>query len=207
MSGWVKVSAEWFESDEVEDVGADVAMLHLSALAYSARQMTDGRIPRRQLRRLWPVDDLDQAVRVLVDAGWWEAIGDGYAISTWRDHLLSADEVERKRASNRERQERFRRHKAGDHSMCQRCTAVRGNALRNGLSHGVSNAPPIRSDPSVPTGRRGGQAGGKTADPDNRVASPPFDPDCPDCTFGWLDTADDDGRILATRCHCMAVAT
>lgn len=162
MSGSVKVPAEWFERDDVEQVGADAAMLHLSALAYAARHLTNGHIPARKLRRLWPTD-VDSAVEALTTAGWWEAAEDGFLIADWHTFILSSDEVDHIRRQTRERVERHRRHKAGDHSMCDRCSFVRrGNGVSNGVSNGVGNAPsePNRTEPTLREVRRGEEVGG-----------------------------------------------
>lgn len=169
MSGWVKVPAEWFERDDVEQLGAEVVMLHLSALAYSARQLTNGVVSRRQLRRLWPVDDLDAAADRLVSAGFWQATDDGFLIVDWRTFILAADEVASIREQSRITTERHRRHKADDHSMCDRCSAVR--AGRNGVRDASRDAsvttsvtpPPNRTEPNRPLGREGGSEVGAGA--------------------------------------------
>ena len=157
MSGSVKVPGEWFERDDVEAVGAEAAMLHLSALGYSARHLTNGMIANRQLRRLWPTEEaVHKVVTTLVEAGWWEPVDDGWLILDWHTFILDASEVERLRAKNREYVERHRRHKRGDHSMCERCSAVRHGAskgmskgLTQDLSKGLSKGDPNRTEPKV----------------------------------------------------------
>ena len=118
MSGWVKTSVDWFEDPQVEELGAEAAMFHLSALAYTARHFTNGRLPTRALRRLYPVPDLDASVKVLVAAGKWQPVEDGFLIVEWRCHTLAADEVERVREQSRITSEWYRRHQNNDHSMC-----------------------------------------------------------------------------------------
>src|SRR3954471_10592422 len=104
MSGpSVKIPADWLDSDHVEDLGADVVMLMLTALGYSARQISDGVVPRRRLRKCWPVDDLEKAIEQLVAAGELEDRGDDLLFVHWRDFLLDAGEVERMRANNAKR--------------------------------------------------------------------------------------------------------
>lgn len=122
---WVKIPDSWLESDRIEALGGDAVLLHLSALSVSSRQRSDGHIAVSALRRLWPVSDLADAIKALSDAGEWEQTADGYYLTNWRDHLLSAAEIDHRREVSRETSERYRRHKAGDHSMCERCSVVR----------------------------------------------------------------------------------
>ena len=77
-------------------------MLHLSALSLSSRQSTDGKLPRRAVRRLWPCDDVDTAVKALEDCGLWKRPRRAGELTTWNDHLLSAAEVDRRRKANAE---------------------------------------------------------------------------------------------------------
>jgi hypothetical protein len=160
MSGWVKTSVDWFEDPLVEEIGADAAMLHLSGLAYCARHLTDGHLPTRALRRLYPVADLDASVKTLVEADKWQPIEGGFLLVEWADHILSADEVDRMREQSRISSERYRRHKNNDHSMCDRCSYVRkhGDAVTDAVTDSVNDAPPVRTDPLRTEGEeRGGE--------------------------------------------------
>lgn len=173
MSGWVKVPADWFGDDGTEDRSAEAIVLHLSALADCARHLRDGRVPVRVLRRLWPVSNLSEVVRELADAGWWAEAADGWEIVDWQTFILPADEVEKKREDNRVRTERWRRHQAGDHSMCERCQFVK-NAARNASRDAAHDATvtSLRSDPIRPGGSERGEAapGGSAGAPPARPA-------------------------------------
>lgn len=203
MSGpSVKVPVDWLDSDAVEQLGADTVLLALTALGYSARQTTNGVVPRRQLRKLWPVDDVDQAIAQLVDAGEVEDRGDELLFVHWDAFILAGDEVEKIRAASRERTERSRRHQRGDHSLCttrcwvrrkhdegdhSRCEGwcvtgngtgdVTGNATGDVTSH-VSDGDPIRTDPTRPdptiggSGGTGRGSGGRRADGSASGATP-----------------------------------
>jgi hypothetical protein len=168
----VKLPADWLDSDRIEDVDADTLMLMLTALAHSARQTSNGVVPRRQLRTLWAVDDVDEAVAQLVQAGEVEDQGDRLLFVNWRDFILDADEVESIRAASRERSNRSRRHRQGDHSMCRPdyCQAAARNARGDGTRDVSgdatvrgSDADPIRSAPtrSDPTAREGRSGKGR----------------------------------------------
>lgn len=190
MSGWVRTATEWFEDPATEDLGADVVVLHLSALAYSAQHTTNGHVPRRALRRLYPVADPDAAVAALVDADWWQPVDGGHQIASWADHILSEDEVHRIREQNRVRSERHRRHERGDHTMCERCWHVRkhGNSVSNGVRDAASDAP--RTDPTRPDpkGREGGEGeAGGIASPGGSasLATDPATPPDPGHAVPW----------------------
>lgn len=135
---WVKIPDLWLESDDVEALGSDAVVLHLSALAYCSRQGTDGRLPIGALRRLWPVADTATAIKALEVAGEWQQAADGWLLINWRNHLLSAAEMEHRREVSRQTSERYRRHKAGDHSMCERCSFVKRGDVSGDASRDVS---------------------------------------------------------------------
>lgn len=131
---WVKLSDAWVESRPIESLSADAAMLHISALSYCARQSSDGDVPQRSLRRLWPAVDVDLALKELIDIEEWVETETGWHITNWRDHVLSAEEMANLRERSRLSSERYRRHKAGDHSMCERCAVVKRDQSRDPTS-------------------------------------------------------------------------
>lgn len=177
MSGWVKVPEDWFSSEAVERLPAEVVLFHLSALAESGRHRRDGFVPVGWMRRLWLVDDPHSVVRELVTNGWWQPTEGGWLIRDWRTFLLSAAEIEHRRSVSRESSERYRRHKAGDHSMCDRCSAVR-DASRD-LSRDKSGDKSVTSPDSIrsdPKGRRGEEGAGSVsadAEPTAATKRPP----------------------------------
>lgn len=128
---WVKISDDWIDSRHVEDLGAEAVALHISALSFCSRQSTDGELPSRDLRKLWPADDLAASVARLEAAGEWETTDTGWHLVNWQQHLLSKAEVAHKREQSRITTERYRRHKDGDHSMCDRCSFKRDDASRD----------------------------------------------------------------------------
>lgn len=164
MSGWVKVPEDFFSSEAVERLPAEVVLFHLSALAESGRHRRDGFVPSSWIRRLWLVDNPQAIVRDLVTNGWWQPADGGWLIRDWRTFLLSAAEIEHRRSVSRESSERYRRHKAGDHSLCDRCSAVRdasrhASGDRSGDAS-VTSPDSIRSDPK---GRRGEEGPGSVS--------------------------------------------
>lgn len=181
MSGpSVKIPADWLDSDQIEDLGADAILLMLTALGNSARQLTEGVVPRRALRKLWPVDDIDDAVTRLIKAGEVEDQGDTLLFVHWQKFILDKSEVEAIKEKNRVRDERRRRHNGSDHSMClpRYCKdAPRENSRENSreshVSPRVSHADPTRTYPDRPLGREGKGRGAGSAADDSASATPP----------------------------------
>lgn len=190
MSGAsVKIPAAWLDSDRIEDLDAGTVLLMLGALGWSAEQTTNGFVPRRQLRKLWPVDDVAGAVDQLMKAGEVEDHGDRILLVHWRDFILPADEVDEIREKNRIRTERSRRHQRGDHTMClpSYCRAAASQSRdgsrhesRDGSRHSdgtarVSDALPIRTVPTRtdPTPREGRTGRGATAAAAGSAGAPP----------------------------------
>jgi hypothetical protein len=141
---WVKIDDSFFDDDRIEDLGADALAVHLSALASCARRASDGRLPIRELRRLYPVGDIDAAVVRLTTAKLWQPIGDdAFELVDWFEHVLSREEIEARRKYSRATSERYRRCRAGDHSLCERCWYVRKNGRDSVTSDvdGVSDLP------------------------------------------------------------------
>lgn len=115
---WVKLEDTFAEDPRWDGPGADGLALHVAALCYANRNLTDGRIGANRVKVLFPVVDLDSTVVALVKAGWWELDPDGIRIADYLDNQPSADTVRAKREESAERQERSRKHRAGEHSMC-----------------------------------------------------------------------------------------
>jgi hypothetical protein len=109
------------KSVEVGPYGRD---LFVAGLCYATAQLTDGFIPRDAVDWLASQHGRrGRSARALVDAGFWHPALGGYVIHDF-DHYqltraeleeamrLADDELERERASNRERQRRFRERNA-----------------------------------------------------------------------------------------------
>jgi hypothetical protein len=169
MSGWVKIPEEWLDDPKIEHLPADVVLLHLTALAHCARHSSNGLVDSLAVRKLWPIENLGEAVKRLVDEGLWLEVATGWYVPDWKTFILSADEVEHRRELGKVRQERYRRHTSGDHSMCDRCSYIR-NASRDASETPSVTPPPNRSDPTRRGGEGGdGAAGSAGAPPAHRI--------------------------------------
>jgi hypothetical protein len=94
------------------------AYLHLEALAYCSRLATNGVLPA-DLSRVSRVPDAVHGAAALWRLGMWEPHPTGWEIVGYLDEQRSAERIEADKQRARERAERSRRHKSGDHSLCR----------------------------------------------------------------------------------------
>jgi len=167
---WTRLSDTFNDRPELLAVGRSARLLHVEALVWSNRLLTDGAVPRGALPRLTDSLELEADVAELVDAGLWEATETGYQLD-WSDQE-TAEEVQARQEVRNERQRRYRHRKAlhdqGDHSECDPrfCKAVTRYATSNGQRHEgghddrrvtPSRPGPSRPDPKGGTGTGPGQ--------------------------------------------------
>jgi hypothetical protein len=146
---------------EASGVSRDARLLHVEAIVYCATALTDGDV-RIRLPRISDAEDTDGCADELVEAGLWERIAGGYRVLDGMEHQRSRDEVELAREAARERKERSRRHKLGDHSMCLKgryCPdgRVTRDRTRDGTRDGTPTNP-IQSDPRKDKDWKGGRS-------------------------------------------------
>lgn len=154
---WVKLSDTFAEDPRWEKLGAAGMALHVAALCYCNRLLTDGVLTRTRAERLFPVDDPAGVVDSLITAGFWRVIGDDVEIVDYDVDQKKREQVEAERAAARERMNRLR---SGEH---------RANFTR-------SSTTPSR--PGVPKGTQGRDgtrsAGARSAEPPRpRLGIPP----------------------------------
>ena len=113
---------------KLEDAGLsnDAILLEVQAFNQCAKTASNGYI-RTRLSKLIEATDTSALAGELVAAGFWEVTDDGYYVVNYLSHNLSGEDQELARAGARERQQRSRKHKLGDHSMC-----IRGNYCKLG---------------------------------------------------------------------------
>jgi hypothetical protein len=96
---WVKIDESMTEHPKVAQVSDRAFRLHVSALCYANRVLTDGHVPDRVATQLVP--NGKRAANELVDAGIWERHNGGFEIHDYLEYQPSKAEVEdlsRKRA-------------------------------------------------------------------------------------------------------------
>lgn len=159
---WTRLSDVFPDSPAVLEISDAAFRVHIHALIYCNKHLTDGALPKRAIRLLAPPhSEIDGIVTELVDVGLWViTVTGGYQLD-WSDQE-SAESVRQRQKQRAETQSRYRdrkqRHAEGDHSRCDQryCKrAVTGNAT----AHVTNHETPSRPVPSRPDRREGAGAG------------------------------------------------
>lgn len=155
---WTRLDENHFQRPEALGVSDRARLLEVAALVWSNATGQDGRITRGALRSLAPLDDdaapVESYADELVSVGLWDRTASGWQVVGWAELQPTAEEVEQRKVATRESSERYRRHLRGDHSMCDRCAAVRSARVNGDASvtrhSSVSDASIIVSAPTRP---------------------------------------------------------
>lgn len=107
---WVRLDDQFANHAKIMSVGSDAFRLHVTAMCWSASQLTDGAVPAAAVRQLgWFCDDLKQATSELVAAGLWEVAGAGWLIHDYLEYNPSKEQVLKERAEAKERMQNKRK--------------------------------------------------------------------------------------------------
>lgn len=156
---WVKLDDGFAEHPKIEEAGPLAAWLHVAALCYCNRQLTDGFIPEGKVGRLADVPQVKRHVAALVRVGLWHPVDGGYQIHNYLEFQPSKAKVEAEREDARKRMAAARAAKKAQHDaggsaevrqMFGRTGAERSDELR---STRPDPARP-REDPPTPHGER-----------------------------------------------------
>ena len=178
---WVRFDDTFPVHRKVDGLSDAAFRLHVSAIFWCARNLTDGVVPEEDL------DLVTARVRTparfaaeLVRRGLWDKRDQGgWIIHDYLDFQPSKDKVLAERRSNADRQAKWRdRHKP-----------LSGNGVSNGVSNRGSNAAPTRPEGSVVQVVPRGKAVTRARDaplepqpePPRRCAQHLDDPDPPNC--------------------------
>jgi hypothetical protein len=100
---WVAVDDNFVEHEKVSAISDRAFRLHMAALCYCGRNLTDGRLSDKAVRVLKAiVDGTPRHVRELVTAGLWRESGNSYEVHDYLEHNPSAEEVKELRRKRRE---------------------------------------------------------------------------------------------------------
>lgn len=178
---WTRLSDDFTDRPEVVRPGRSARFLHVEALVWCNRQLTDGALPDHMVARITDSADVDRDVAELADTGLWTRLpsGDGWQVD-WTDQE-TAEVVKDRKEANAARQrlfnERRRLHARGDHSICHPmgCEVLRRNASPNASVTPSVTGPPSRPVPSRPLGRDGTEdrEGGSTSSDGGSAGAPP----------------------------------
>ncbi|MEV4041503.1 hypothetical protein [Streptomyces sp. NPDC049744] len=128
---WVKLEDRFPSHRKVALLSDRAFRLHVSAICWSAENLTDGRIGDRELPHVAHIRGIKATAKQLEEAGLWDRVDDGWLIHDYLDYNPSREQVVADRKKNAERQERFRKRKNGK-------PTPPSNGSRNGGSNGVT---------------------------------------------------------------------
>lgn len=145
---WVKLDDGFADHPKIHEVGPIAAWLHVAALCYCARHLTDGRVPSRVVRGLIDAPRPRVLVDKLVSSGLWDEVEGGYEIHDYLDYQPSRERVLAEREAAAERQRR--RRNGTRHAVTDAVTPAVTDAVTSDGGHAVSSASPTRPDPYPP---------------------------------------------------------
>lgn len=100
---WLKLTDGFAEDPKIEGLSHRAFRLHVTALLYCSRNMTDGRVSEKALGVSAISAGVPRTVATeLVQAALWERNGDGYMIPKYLDYNPSAAEVRDQREKRAE---------------------------------------------------------------------------------------------------------
>lgn len=155
---WVRIDDQFASHPKLLKAGPLGLALHVAALCYCNRYLTDGFVPRAAASTL--LDFTDLAMRViddaqvaewsfvvddLVSAGLWEPVQGGWQIHDYLDYQPAKAKVLEERQKSSERVRKWRNKDDGN--------AVT-NSVGNNSGNGVGNAPPVPVPVPVPSVER-----------------------------------------------------
>lgn len=112
---WLKIDDNFAQHPKVAALADAAFRLHVSAMCYASRNLTDGFIPQSVLRMLaWKSSDPDNDAIELVQAGLWDTEPDGWRIHDYLEYNPSRDEIEADREAARERMRQMRKRSSPD---------------------------------------------------------------------------------------------
>ena len=99
---WIKLDVNFLENPKIDALSDGAKLLHLWALCYAGRQLTDGFVPLKQ------VAEKTHLVTELVTALLWHEVINGYEIHDYLKHQSSRGQVKGAQETTRKRVARHR---------------------------------------------------------------------------------------------------
>jgi hypothetical protein len=140
---WVKLDDRFPSHRKVALLSDRAFRLHVSAICWSAENLTDGRIGDRELPLVAHIRGIKATAKQLEEAGVWDRTDDGWMIHDYLDYNPSREQVLLERKKNAERQERWRQRKNGKPTP--------PNGSSNGRSNGVTRGGEMQPDDTTAT--------------------------------------------------------
>lgn len=156
---WVRLDDSFADHPKIERVGPVAAWLHVAALCYCARHLTDGRLPKGKAHRLADVASPEIHVDALLRVGLWHEDGDDYVIHDYLDYQPARADVEADRAAARDRMAKKRQKRSpevpannGRSSPSPSRPDPLGISRRPSTGNSRPEAPPRLDDDEISTG-------------------------------------------------------
>jgi len=108
---WTKLSDDFGE--QCSGLSDAAYRTHSEALIWCMRRETDGLLSDRDVRRFAETADPDEAVRELLDHGFWRQTPTGFEVLHHMEHQPDSEVLAARRTNDAERQTRARRKAAG----------------------------------------------------------------------------------------------
>lgn len=147
---YLRLDDAFTDHPKVDALSDPAFRLHVSGICYSARLLTDGKVPADRVARLVP-QFKPKTLAELVTAGLWTLEGDSYDIHDYLRHNPSREHVLAERAAAAERSKRHRESR-GDSRRTSRVTnGVSHASLSNPIpsSSYISHPPPVGGPPQA----------------------------------------------------------
>jgi hypothetical protein len=131
---YITVGQSHTDDERWIEAGADAFAVHIAALVYCDRQLTDGRISTAMAQRVSlavPPGRAKAAITMLVRLGFWTLDGDNYLIDDYESYAFPAEQIKRTRERWANDKRRKQQHNIGDHELCKDpkfCPAIRGDS-------------------------------------------------------------------------------
>jgi hypothetical protein len=184
---YIRVEQAHTDDERWIEAGADAFALHIAALVYCDRLLTDGRISAVMALRVSlavPTDRAKAAVDVLVNLGFWIKCGEGYRIENYDSYAFPAEQIKRTRERWTNDKRRKSQHDIGDHGLCKDpkfCPAIReGSTVESGVDSATESSvdahaytKPNRTKPNPTEGRGFGVGSAHAATPSARRSHDP----------------------------------
>lgn len=147
---WVKIGDTFAEDPRLDQAGPLALALHVAALCWCSRNLTDGVIGKRTARRLLDLEDPSTVAAALVDAGVWADEGDAFRLVDYLTDQPSAEQV------RTDREARTKRQRAWRESTRRRSTNTSTDSTTDTSTDGAVDASvdpaPSRPGPTRPEG-------------------------------------------------------
>lgn len=154
---WARLDDGFPENDKVENLTDRSFRLHVTAICYCARNLTDGFVSPKALKVCALIAGNGRPgrnVQELIDSGLWEEFEDGWLINDYLEYNPTAEDVKEERRKNRERQALYKARKKAENDALGNGD---GNALPNGLGNGAPSRPVVTKEhePKAGIGKEG----------------------------------------------------